>query len=101
MSITQDLAAEEYQLMNDVLMEIAQDYSVPPEAADIVLAAANEVELQFLDNEIEDDDELEEQYADFIDYIESVIEDLEDNEVESHLISPLKKRLTKAKKRLS
>lgn len=100
MSINQNLAIEEYQLTCDVLMEIAQDHDVPPDVADIALAAANELELQFIDNEPEDADELEEQYADFVDYLESVIDDLEENELDIILISPLKKRLTKARKRL-
>jgi hypothetical protein len=101
MSINQNLAIEEYQLTCDVLMEIAQDHDVPPDVADIALAAANELELQFIDNEQGDTDELEEQYADFIDYLESVIDDLEENELDIVLMSPLKKRLTKARKRLS
>jgi hypothetical protein len=101
MSITQDLAIEEYQLTCDVLMEIAQDYDVPSDVADIALAAANELELQFIDNELDDADEIEMQYEDFIDYLESVIDDLEENELETSLINPLKKRLTKAKKRLA
>ena len=100
MTINQNLAIEEYQLTCDVLMDIAQDYDVPPDVADIALAAANEVEMQFIDNE-SDDDDLEEQYADFIDYLESVIDDLEENELDTILLSPLKKRLTKARKRLS
>ena len=100
MSINQNLAIEEYQLTCDVLMEIAQDYDVPPDVADIALAAANELELQFIDNEVSDTDELEEQYADFIDYLESVIDDLEENELDLVLIGPLKKRLAKASKRL-
>ena len=101
MTINQNLATEEYQLTCDVLMEIAQDHDVPPDVADIASAAANELELQFIDNEQDDDDELEEQYADFIDYMESVIEDLEDNELDSAALNKLKKRLSKAKKRLS
>lgn len=100
MSINQNLAIEEYQLTCDVLMEIAQDHDVPPDVADIALAAANELELQFIDNEVSDTDELEEQYADFIDYVESVIDDLEENELDLVLIGPLKKRLSKARKRL-
>ncbi len=101
MTINQNLAIEEYQLTCDVLMEIAQDYDVPPDVADIASAAANELELQFIDNEQDDDDELEEQYADFIDYLESVIEDLEENELDDSQLNPLKKRLAKARKRLS
>jgi hypothetical protein len=98
MSINQDTAIEEYQLTCDVLMEIAQNYDVPPEVADIALAAANELEMQFIDNAADDEDELEEQYADFIDYIESVLEDLEENELEGKLLNSLQKRLTKARK---
>jgi hypothetical protein len=101
MTINHDLAIEEYQLMNDVLMEIAQDYDTPPEIGDIALAAANEVEMQFMEVELDDADELKEQYEDFIDYMESVIDDLEDNEIKNSLLSPLKRRLAKAKKRLS
>lgn len=101
MTINQDLAIEEYQLTCDVLMEIAQDYDVPPDVADIALAAANEVEMQFIDNDPDDKDELEEQYADFIDYLESVIDDLEENELDSSSLNPLRKRLTKARKHLS
>lgn len=101
MAINQDLAIEEYQLTCDVLMEIAQDYDVPPDVADIASAAANELELQFIDNEPEDEDELEDQYADFIDYLESVIEDLEENELDDIQLNPLKKRLAKARKRLA
>jgi hypothetical protein len=100
MTINQDLAIEEYQLTCDVLMEIAQDYDVPPDVADIASAAANEVELQFIDNE-SDDDDLEEQYADFIDYLESVIDDLEENELDDTQLNLLRKRLTKARKRLA
>lgn len=101
MTLNQDLAIEEYQLTCDVLMEIAQDHDVPPDVADIALAAANELELQFIDSESDDDDELEEQYADFIDYLESVIDDLEENDLDNVIINPLKKRLVKARKRLA
>jgi hypothetical protein len=100
MSINLSLATEEYQEVCDVLMEIAQNYDVPAELADIALAAANEVELQFIDSDLEEADEIEEQYAEFVDYLESVIEDLEENELEYALLSPLKKRLNKAKRRL-
>jgi hypothetical protein len=82
-------------------MEIAQDHDVPPDVADIALAAANELEMQFIDNDLDDPDEVEEVYADFVDYLESVIDDLEENELEPVLLNPLKKRLTKARKRLS
>lgn len=101
MSINQNLAIEEYQLTYDVLMEIAQDYDVPPDVADIASAAANELELQFIDNEPDDEDELEDQFADFIDYLESVIDDLEENELDDSQLNPLKKRLSKARKYLS
>jgi hypothetical protein len=101
MTISQNLAIEEYQLTCDVLMEIAQDHDVPPDVADIALAAANELEMQFIDNDLDDPDEVEEVYADFVDYLESVIDDLEENELEPVLLNPLKKRLTKARKRLS
>jgi hypothetical protein len=101
MTISQNLAIEEYQLTCDVLMEIAQDHDVPPDVADIALAAANELEMQFIDNDLDDPDEVEEVYADFVDYLESVIDDLEENELEPVLLSSLKKRLTKARKRLS
>jgi hypothetical protein len=99
MAINQDSAIEEYQLTCDLLMEIAQDYNVPGDAADIALAAANELELQYIDNELDDDDEINEQYADFIDYLESVIDDLEENELDEDMLRPLQKRLAKAKKR--
>jgi hypothetical protein len=98
MSLDQDSAIEEYQLMYDVLMEIAQDHNIDPDIADIASAAANELEVQFIDSEAEDEDELEDQYDDFIELIESVIDDFDENDVESSVMSPLKKRLTKAKK---
>ncbi len=101
MTINPNSVIEEYQLTCDVLMEIAQDYDVSPDVADIALAAANELELQFIDNPLDDPDEIVEQYADFVDYLESVIEDLEDNELDTASINPLKKRLAQAKKRLS
>ena len=101
MSINQNLAIEEYQLTYDVLMEIAQDYDVPPDVADIASAAANELELQFIDNEPDDADELEDQFADFIDYLESVIDDLEENELDGSQLNSLKKRLSKTRKYLS
>lgn len=100
MAINQNLAIEEYQLTCDVLMEIAQDYDVPPDVADIASAAANEMELQFIDNEPEDDDEMEDQFADYIDFLESVIEDLEENELDDSQLNALKKRLSKARKQL-
>lgn len=99
MAINQDSAIEEYQLTCDVLMEIAQDYNIPTDVTDIALAAANELELQYIDNDLDDEDEINEQYADFIEYMESVIEDLEENDLDEETLRPLKKRLAKAKKR--
>lgn len=101
MTINQNSAIEEYQLTCDLLMEIAQDYDMPPDLVDIALAAANELELQFIDNEQDNTEELDEQYSDFIEYMESVIEDLEDNELDEMAINRLKKRFSKAKKHLS
>jgi hypothetical protein len=100
MSLDQDAVIEEFQLMYDVLMQVAEDHDVDPDIADIASAAANELEVQFIDSEAEDEDELEDQYDDFIDLIESVLDDLDENEADNTVMGPIRKRLTKAKKLL-
>ena len=101
MALTLKAAMEDYQAAYDILTELAEDYEAAPDVTDIASAAANEIEVQYIEEEAEDEDELEDQYADFIDYLESVIEDLEDNELEGRPLNQLKKCLTKARKRFA
>jgi hypothetical protein len=95
MKITQDTAAERYQLACDALMEIAQDYQVSNNTAEIALQAANKITLQYIDNAIDDINQLNSQYKQFIHYMKSVIADLENTLIDDALVVPLQNLLKK------
>lgn len=98
MAINQDTAAEQYQNASDALMDIAQDYNVSAEMSEIAMNAANHLTLQYIEQAIEDVNQLNSQYASFINYMEGVIADLENTLIDDVLIVPLQKALNKAKK---
>lgn len=99
MSLTQTIAAEQYQLASDRLMEIAEDYNASEEASEIALAAAQELTLKFIDKTIDDINDLNRQYDTFIKTITKTIADLERTTLEVLLIEPLKRCLQTAKKK--
>ncbi len=99
MSLTQAIATEQYQLACDQLMEIAEDYNASEEASEVALAAAQELTLQFIDQTIEDINDLNRQYDRFINTMTRIIENLERTTLELLLIEPLKQRLQTAKKK--
>lgn len=98
MAINQDIATEQYQIASDALMDIAQDYQVSAETAEIALNAANHLTLQYIEQAIDDINKLNRQYAGFISYMEGVIGDLENTLIDDALVVPLQKALGKAKK---
>lgn len=100
MSINQDTAAQQYQIASDALMEIAQDYQVSEQAAEVALNAANHLTLQYIDQAIDDINNLNEQYANFITYMESVLGNLENTLIDDVLVVPLQNALNDAKKHL-
>lgn len=98
MALNSDIAAEQYQIMYDALMAVAQDYQAPEKTAEIALAAANKLTLQYIDNAIEDINQLSIQYRAFVHYMEKVLADLENTLVDDALVVPLEKALNNAKK---
>ncbi len=98
MAVNRELAAEQYQIMCDALMDIAQDYETSDETAGVALDAANHLTLQYIDSTIQDINKLNKHYATFISYMEIVIGDLENTLIDDALIVPLQKALAKAKK---
>lgn len=98
MAFNSERASEQYQIMCDALMVVAQDYQASEKAAAVALAAANQLTLQYIDNAIEDINQLNNQYAGFIDYMENVLADLENTLIDDVLIVPLQNELKKAKK---
>lgn len=98
MALNSDKATEQYQAMCDALMAVAQDYQASEKTAEIALAAANKLTLQYIDNAIEDINRLNSQYAGFIRYMERVVADLENTLIDDILIVPLQNELKKAKK---
>lgn len=100
MSITEDIAAEQYQLACDELMEVAEDYETPEEASELAFAAAQKLTLQYIDSNIENIHHLNRQYDAFIETMENVITGLERTAIENLLLEPLKARLQTAKKKL-
>ncbi|MDQ7090171.1 MAG: hypothetical protein Q9M50_05930 [Methylococcales bacterium] len=101
MSLTHDIAAEDYQIACDQLMEIAEDYSTSEETAEIALASAQELTLKFIDSSIDDIGELNRHYGLFIETLERIIRDLERTPLERLLIGPIKKHLQNSKKKSS
>jgi hypothetical protein len=99
MSLTQDIATEQYQLACDHLMEIAEDYNASEETSEIALAAAQELTLEFIDKTIDDINGLNRQYDSFINTMSRMINDLEQTTLELLLIEPLKQCLQIAKKK--
>ncbi|NOQ36646.1 MAG: hypothetical protein GQ569_12260 [Methylococcaceae bacterium] len=98
MSLTEDAAAEQYQLACDELMEIAEDYNVSEEASDIALAAAQKLTLDYIDNAVENIHARNRQYGAFIDIMENTINNLGKTTLERLLLDPLKRRVRTAKK---
>ena len=98
MALNQHIATEQYQILYDALMDIAQDYEVSEDSAEVALNAANNLTLQYIDKTIADINKLNKQYATFINYIQTVIGDLENTLIDDALIVPLQKALAKAKK---
>lgn len=101
MSLTQDVATEQYQLTCDQLMEIAENYNVSEEVSAIALATAQKLTLQFIDNKIANIKALGRQYEAFINTLETVIKNLEQTTIEQLLVEPLKERLQTAKQKSS
>ncbi len=101
MSLTKDVADEQYQLICDQLMEIAEDYNASDEVSKLALAAAQKLTLKFIDNNIEEINTLNSQYKTFINDVEIIIANLEQTTLERLLIGPLKQRLQTAKKKQS
>ncbi len=97
MAVNSAIATAQYQAMYEALMTVAQDYQAPEKAAEIALAAANNLTLQYIDNAIEDINQLSIQYGAFVDYMENVLADLENTLVDDALVVPLEKALNKAK----
>lgn len=101
MALNSDMATEQYQTMYDALMAVAQDYQTSEKATEIALTAANKLTLRYIDNAIEDINQLSSQYSDFIRYMGNVLADLENTLIDDALVVPLQKELTKAKKRIT
>lgn len=101
MAINQDTAAEQYQIVYDTLMAIVQDYEASDETSAIALDAANQLTLQYVEQTINDINKLNKQYAAFINYMETIVADLENTLVDDALVVPLQKALGKAKKHLA
>ena len=97
MSLTQDAAAEQYQLTSDALMEIAEDYTASEETSNIALAAAQKLTIDYIDKNLENIQTLNRHYELFIESIENTLDDLEKTTIERELIDPLKQRLQSAK----
>jgi hypothetical protein len=98
MAINQEIATEQYQIACDALMDIAQDYETSDETSGLALDAANHLTLQYIDKTIKDINQLNKQYVTFINYIQTIIGDLENTLIDDALIVPLQKALMKAKK---
>lgn len=101
MTLNSDSAAEQYQSMYDALMAVAQDYQASEKAAEIALAAANKLTLQYIDNALDDINRLSSQYAGFVRYMSKVLADLENTLIDDALVVPLENELKKAKKRIT
>lgn len=97
MALNSDMATAQYQALYEALMAVAQDYQAPQKTAEIALAAANQLILQYIDNSIEDINQLSIQYGAFVDYMENVLADLENTLVDDALVVPLEKALNIAK----
>lgn len=97
MSLTQDVAAEQYQLACDALMEIAEDYNASDEASSLALAAAQKLTTDYIDKNLDDINTLNRHYELFIESMERVISDLGKTTIERLLIEPLTQRLQTAK----
>jgi len=100
MTLNQDTAAQQYQIASDALMQIAQDYQVSEQVAERTLNAANHLTLQYIDQTINDINELSKQYATFVNYMQSVVADLENTLIDDALVVPLQNALSDAKKYL-
>ena len=98
MALNSDVATEQYQIVYEALMAIAQDYQAPEKTAEVALAAANKLTLQYIDNTIADINQLNSQYASFIHYMESVLNNLENTLIDDVLVVPLQNALNSAKK---
>lgn len=100
MALNSDMATEQYQILYDALMAIAQDYQASEKTAEIALAAANKLTLQYIDNAIENINQLNNQYAAFVNDMENVLDRLENTLIDDALVVPLQNALNKAKKRI-